>query len=145
MEPDSRLLVAGADAPDEILELDGSRGIRVISPMEDRSALLRNISIALFPVRFGTGQSNKLLEAAEAGCAIVATPEALRGLDELAAVSVVEPDVKKFSEVSSQLLRDPQRIESMRRAGRSVVETHYSREATAERLRRIVFEGAEGE
>ena len=144
-EPDSRFLIAGADAPKQILQHDGIDGVRVISPMEDRSAVLRNISIALFPVRFGTGQSNKLLEAAEAGCAIVATPEALRGLDELAAVSVVEPDVKKFPEVSARLLRDQEKIESMRKAGRSVVETHYSREASSERLRRAVFEGAEGE
>lgn len=143
MEPASKLLIAGADAPGEVRRHHGIDRVEVVSPMDDRSALLRNISIALFPVRFGTGQSNKLLEAAEAGCAIVATPEALRGLDELAAVSLVVPDVKEFPQVASNLLRDPARIEKMRRAGRSVVETHYSRDATAERLRRVVFEGAQ--
>jgi len=36
------------------------------------------------PLRFGSGQSNKVLEAAEAAAPIVGTPQAFRGLAALA-------------------------------------------------------------
>ncbi|HUF18344.1 MAG TPA: glycosyltransferase family 4 protein [Thermoanaerobaculia bacterium] len=139
LEPSSRMILAGADAPREIANRNGSERITVVSPMENRSELLRRISIALFPVRYGTGQSNKILEAAEAGCAIIATPAAMRGLDHLAEAAIVEPDIGKFAGIASRLLRDPGRIDVMRIAGRETVERHYSREATAERLRNLVF------
>lgn len=139
-EPSSRMVLAGADAPGEITSWNGRAGTTVISPMENRSELLRRISIALFPVRYGTGQSNKILEAAEAGCAIIATPEAMRGLDHLKPAAIVESDVKMFAEAASMLLNDRDRLETMRKSGREIVERHYSRAVTAERLRSLVFE-----
>lgn len=139
-EPSARMVLAGADAPREITSCNGRTGMTVISPMEDRSELLRRISIALFPVRFGTGQSNKILEAAEAGCAIIATPEAMRGLDHLKPAAIVESDVRRFAEAASTLLNDRERLETMRKSGREIVERHYSRAVTAERLRSLVFE-----
>lgn len=120
--PDATLLIAGADAPPRIRAAHGTNGIRVQSPVDDVAALARNVRVALFPVRYGTGQSNKILEAAEAGCAIVATPRAMRGLDPLLPHVSIATDTAGL--VRMALAEEP------RRALRRAVETHYAREKT---------------
>jgi len=74
-------LIAGAAAPESLRRLHGRDGITVVSPMEDRAAQLRQARIAVVPLRAGSGVSNKVLEAAEASCAIAGTPIAYRGID----------------------------------------------------------------
>ena len=75
--PAATLFLGGADAPAWILRQHGRDGITVESPMKDREAKLRRIRVALLPLSFGSGMSNKTLEAAEAGCAIAGTTRRL--------------------------------------------------------------------
>jgi glycosyltransferase involved in cell wall biosynthesis len=131
--PQASLLVAGADAPAFVRARSGQDGITVISPMEDRPALLRQIDVALFPIRFGTGQSNKLMEAGEAGCAIACTTRAIRGLDDLLPHAAVFDDPMDLARAAAAIDNSRDRG----RAAREAVENSYSREATLERLRGI--------
>jgi glycosyltransferase involved in cell wall biosynthesis len=128
--PAATLLIGGADAPAAIRAAHGRDGIVVQSPVADIAALTRNVRVALFPVRFGTGQSNKVLEAAEGGCAIVATKHAMRGLDELTPYASIADDASAFARAA---------LDAARGAGlRTVVEAHYSRTATLKRLVEVV-------
>lgn len=139
--PDATLLVAGADAPAEILRANGRDGVTVVSPMNDREATLREIRIALFPFAFGTGQSNKVLEAAEAGCAIVATPQAMRGLELLAPAAIVDEDPARLVDAAVRLCGDAAAAASHGEEGRRLVAQHFSRERTYEELARVAFGG----
>ena len=127
--PEATLIIGGADAPARVSALHGREGITVRSPVDDMAALARSVRVALFPLRYGSGQSNKVLEAAEGGCAVVATRKAMRGLDLLLPyVSLVE-DVRGFVEATAgggagAPLRD-------------VVIEQYSRERTLARLREV--------
>lgn len=128
--PSATLLVGGADAPAAIRAAHGRDGITVQSPVEDVAALTRSVKVALFPVRFGTGQSNKVLEAAEGGCAIVATKHAMRGLDPLIPHASIADDASGLARAAVAAVPN--------KALRAAVERHYSRAATQERLRDVV-------
>ena len=132
--PDATLLIAGADAPREIRRRHGRDGVTVISPMAARPQLLRRVRVAVLPLRFGSGQSNKVLEAAEASCALVATPEALRGLDPIARHAAVERDPEALAARVLDLLADPASAAARGRRLREVVEREYSRDAACRRL-----------
>lgn len=129
-KPDATLLIGGADAPASIRNAHGRDGIAVQSPVDDVSVLTRSVKVALFPVRFGTGQSNKVLEAAEGGCAIVATKHAMRGLDALTPYASIADDASALARAAVAAVPNG--------ALRTAVEAHYSRAATLERLRRVV-------
>lgn len=135
--PDATLVIAGADAPPRIRAAHGRDGVTVLSPIPDVPAFARNVRIALFPVRFGTGQSTKVMEAAEAGCAIVGTPRAMRALEPLAALASVADDTRSLAAAAVALLRDDARRRAMAAALRDAVETHFSRGVTRRRLAAI--------
>lgn len=136
--PQSTLLLAGADAPASIRAAHGRDGIVVQSPVENIAALTRSVRVALFPVRYGTGQSNKVLEAAEGGCAIVATRHAMRGLQPLAPYALLGDDAAALARAAVAAVSDESRRASMANAAREIVEVQYSRQQTLERLAAIV-------
>ena len=136
--PEATLVIAGADAPPRIRAVHGRDGIVVQSPANDIAALARTIKVALFPLRYGTGQSNKVLEAAEAGCAIAATPAAMRGLQPLAAHALIVNDASALARSAIELIDHHSRRAAAAAALRGVVESRYARQKTLARLAAIV-------
>lgn len=134
--PNATLMLAGAAASPRILAAHGRDGISVQSPVDDVAMLARTISVALLPVRYGTGQSNKVLEAAEAGCAIVATKTAMRGLPDLEQHAAIANDVQAFANAAFAALADPSAMGGELRA---VVESAYPRQTTLDRLRATII------
>ena len=130
--PGATLIIAGADAPARLRAIDGRDGITVQSPVDDIALLARRIRVALFPVRYGTGQSNKVLEAAEAGCAIVATTTAMRALPELEPHAIIANDGAAFAAAALAATA------ASGAALRAVVESSYARQTTLARLATII-------
>jgi hypothetical protein len=127
------LFIGGSDAPSWIRRLHGRDGITVESPMpsaSSRDATLRRIRVALLPISFGSGQSLKTLEAAEAGCAIAGTPLAFRGCEQLAPAAVVEPDLDRLADRAVALLAD----ETSGAELRDRVARFHSRQATLDAM-----------
>jgi polysaccharide biosynthesis protein PslH len=138
LRPTASLLVAGASAATSLRALDGRDGITVVSPMNDRTSLLRQVRVALLPLRRGTGHSNKILEAAEASCAIAGSGLAFRGVGELTPGQIVEDDPIRLAERAAALLDH-----GWQRAGgdaRAAVEQHHDRRL----VRRQMLECIEG-
>jgi len=131
--PAASLVIAGADAPREIRQLDGRNGITVLSPVSDIARLARDARVALFPIRFGTGQLTKVLEAAEAGCAIVASSRAMRGLDPLRPHVAVADDDAAFASAAIEISRTTNGCEL-----RDAVTRHFARDAMQKQLASIV-------
>jgi glycosyltransferase involved in cell wall biosynthesis len=136
--PDARLVVAGADAPESLRTAHGRDGIEVESPMRDRVALLRRARVAVMPIRFGTGQSVKLLEACEAGLAVAAFPAALRGVVFPAAAAEVRETPEELARAVVALLRDRERTARMAAEGRAWVKQGFDRETTRAVMRDLV-------
>lgn len=138
--PAATLVIGGAGAPPSVRAAHGHDGVVVQSPVDDIAALARSARVALFPVRYGTGQSNKILEAAEAGCAIVATKHAMRGLDPLAANALLGDSADELARAAVSAVSDEGRRAAMARALRSAVEARYARRDTLDRLAALVQE-----
>jgi glycosyltransferase involved in cell wall biosynthesis len=137
--PAATLLIAGADAPSFVRRRHGRDGITVISPMADPAALLRRVRVALLPLRFGTGQSVKALEAAEASCAIVATPAGVRGVGPLAAAAVVAECPDELAARVVELLRDEARRREAGGQARAIVIAGFDRRNACARLAAIAL------
>ncbi|HUP62004.1 MAG TPA: glycosyltransferase [Thermoanaerobaculia bacterium] len=136
--PNATLVIGGADAPASIRAAHGRDGITVQSPVPDIAKLARDVKVALVPVRYGSGQSSKVLEAAEAGCAIVATSKAMRGLDPLARLASIADDADELARLAVEAISDESRRNAMATALRNVIETRYARQDTRDRLAAIV-------
>jgi glycosyltransferase involved in cell wall biosynthesis len=127
LHPAATFILGGADVPRFILAAAERAGIEVRSPIANVAAFARDIRVALIPMRYGSGQSSKLLEAAEAGCAVVTTPQTLRGLPRLAPHAAVAADAAAIATNAVALLHDTARREAMRHALRRAVEQHHAR------------------
>jgi hypothetical protein len=127
--PEARLLLAGADAPAALRRLHGSAGIEVTSPVPDMAAFLRRARAVAVPVALGTGTPNKLFEAFEAGCAVVASEEAAARAasgDSLPpATTAATPAL--FAAALVRYLRDPAAAALDGARGRAWVEAHADR------------------
>jgi glycosyltransferase involved in cell wall biosynthesis len=134
--PSATCVIAGADAPLAIRRAAERRGITFISPVDNVAAVARSVRVALLPIRYGSGQSNKVVEAGEAGCAIVATRQALRGLGALAPQVRFAHDASSFADAALALLV-PHARDAAGSALRRVTSTMYSRSLVLDQLAHI--------
>jgi len=127
--PDARLLLGGADAPDEIRAAGGRDGIEVVSPVPDMAAFLRAACVVVAPVDLGTGTPNKIFEAFEAGAAVVASSgAAMRAASSggLPPARTADTD-DEFARAIADYLKDPERAARDGARGRAFVEAHADR------------------
>jgi len=137
LHPSATLIIGGAEAS-RALRNDARRsGVTLVSPVEDMASFARNIRVALMPLRYGSGQSTKVLEAAEAGCAIVGSPTALRGLSALAPFTRIESSALGFARAAVDLLTDAGARARMTARLRGVISSHYDRSTALGRLSAI--------
>ncbi|MCU1228288.1 MAG: glycosyltransferase [Acidobacteria bacterium] len=126
-EPAASIVIGGADASQTLRAAASRANVELVSPIADVAAFARNVRVAIVPMRYGSGQSSKLLEAAEAGCAIVTTPQALRGLPKIAPDAAVNSDATSIATAAIALLHDDAKRAAMGDALRHGVEQHHSR------------------
>jgi glycosyltransferase involved in cell wall biosynthesis len=137
LNPAATLIIGGADAPRSLRKAARRSGVTLISPIAEIGTFARDIRVALMPLRYGSGQSNKILEAAESGCAIVGTPQAFRGLAPLARHARIESSAAGFARAAVDLLADGDRRASQAEHLRHEVANTYARSATLDRLSAI--------
>ena len=127
--PEARLLLGGAEAPRELLGFHGEGGIDVTSPVEEMATFLRGARVAAVPVSLGTGTPNKIFEAFEAGCAVVATPEAVARAtsDGIPPPARVAATPEEFASALLGYLRDARKAAEDGSRGRAWVEAHADR------------------
>lgn len=141
IRPDVTLVIGGAAAPRALSRLAAERGVTLISPVEDIPAFARRIRIAILPLRYGSGQSTKVMEAAEGGCAVAATTHAMRGLPHLAEHALIANAAQALAKHAMTLLTDTERRKTLATALRRAVEMHHSRETTYAALRKVIGVG----
>lgn len=139
--PTATLFLGGAEAPAWIRRLHGRDGITVESPIADRESTLRRIRVALLPIAFGSGQSLKTLEAAEAGCAIAGTSLAFRGCEALVSAATIDDDLERLADRAIALIADDQARAHAAAELRTRVARFYSRQATLEQMARLAGVG----
>ena len=91
-----------------------------------KAALLRTADVAFNPMRIGSGTNLKILEYLAAGVPVLSTPFGARGLDVVDGEHLVLAEPGDWPEALDRMLADTDGIDHRTRAGRDLVEEHYS-------------------
>lgn len=137
--PPSTLAIAGAYASSRLRRKARRAGVTLLSPVDDVPALAREVRVALLPLRFGSGESNKTMEAAEGGCAIVGTVRAFRGVEPLAAHAELASSARELADAAVALAGDEPRRRAMAAGLRDAVTLQFARETALDRLAAVAM------
>ncbi len=143
--PGIRLKIVGPDPPFEVrrlaradprIELTG-----FVNPGQDLWAHLRSASVALCPLRAGSGMQFKVLEAMACGVPVVAS---LLAVGDIAAMNgrdlLVADDVPGVVSCVRQVLENPALASTLAWNGRKLVCERYTWEATTRQLEELYAE-----
>jgi glycosyltransferase involved in cell wall biosynthesis len=133
---DARLVLAGNDPRHEMPSLsDPARGVEGRGFVESSSDTMREATLTVVPIRFGSGFRVKIIESLANDRAVVTTTAGLEGLDfSHGEHLVVADDADAFASEVVRLLRDPAETARLAAAGRARVETEYSWGASTDHL-----------
>lgn len=148
--PDARLVIAGARPPRALVRSarrGAGDGVSLYPSPPSLEPFLASASVVVAPMRAGSGQPLKVMEAWRAGKAVVATPWAAAGTTgepgrdlEVAGGDLEAPDAAGFAAAVVALLEDPDRRRRLGEAGRLRLAEDYAFEP----LRRRYLEWLDG-
>jgi sugar transferase (PEP-CTERM/EpsH1 system associated) len=133
--PEARFVVVGARPARPVRALAADPAVTVTGRVEDVSPFLRRASVAVAPMRTGSGQQIKILEAMASGVPVVATPAEA---DQVGARHdhelLVASEAREFADAVIALFRDEARADRLARNARRLVETRFTWEHSMEAL-----------
>jgi len=130
--PAAELRLVGARPARAVRALTGAPGVSLAAGVPAMAPELATATVAVVPVRAGSGLQNKVLEAMAAGTPVVTTPRAAAALDvEPGEHLLVAEDAAGLAAAALGLLRDPARARLLARAARALVERRYRWEDSA--------------
>ena len=133
--PGLRFLIVGANPPRGIVHLGEDPRIVVTGFVDSVGDYLQKASVAVCPMRCGSGMQNKVLEAMACGTPVVATSLALEGIQATPGEHALVGDTPEaFADHVIALLRDAERSTALARKARELVEQRYSWRSSASRL-----------
>lgn len=134
--PEIRIHVVGARPDPRILRLARANPrITVSAQVEDVSPHLRRAAVAVAPMRAGSGQQLKVLEAMASGTPVVATALAADGIEARHGEHLLIADEPgAFAGHVARLLREPALAGELARNGRRLIEARYTWEGSVAAL-----------
>jgi len=142
--PAVRLSLVGTRPPRTVRALAHPPGITLAGPVDDVGSHIRSARVALAPMRAGSGQLLKVLEAMASGVPVVATSLACSGIDaEPERHLLVADDADGFSRQVVRLLRDAPLCRRLGAEARRLVEGAYTWEASTGGLEAVWRAAAE--
>jgi len=140
--PEARWQIVGANPGARVRDLARTYpGVEVMGRVPDIGEHLGRATLAVCPVRSGSGIQMKVQEAMATGTPVVATSTANRGVGAAPASElIVRDDPAEFAAAVSALLGDQAARARLGAAGRAFVEQHFSWEQHGRELSGI-YEG----
>jgi sugar transferase (PEP-CTERM/EpsH1 system associated) len=136
--PRLRFQIVGTSPTERVRALAGIEGIEVLGRVPDVAAYLNRATVAVCPMRSGSGIQNKVLEAMAAGTPVVATSIANRGVQAVPGRDLLVADSgASFAAAVAEMVDSPAAAAALGRAGRSFVEEHFRWEQHGKRLAAI--------
>lgn len=131
--PDAELRLVGARPVRAVRALASLPGVSLRAAVPSMPPELADATVAMVPMRAGTGLQNKVLEAMAVGTPVVTTPQVAEPLAAEARAHIVVADgAVALADAAVALMREPARARAMARAARGAVETHYRWERSAD-------------
>jgi glycosyltransferase involved in cell wall biosynthesis len=135
----AKLVVAGKNPPPELRLLGQSEDVKLVERRADFRELFREAWIAVAPHRVERGVRNEVLESLALGVPVVASPEAISGLDVIPNRDLaMESGPQAFADRVADLLDDPERLDILGEQGRKSVHNNYSHWSVAIRLEEVL-------
>ncbi len=126
IKPSVTLTIVGKDPPREIQALGKNDGISVTGAVDDIRPYIQSAAVAVSPVTYGAGIQNKVLEGMACGVPVVASPNAISGLDiEPGRDLLVAENPETFATAVLLLLEDTKLRNRIGNAGRRFVERNH--------------------
>ncbi|WP_411817674.1 TIGR03087 family PEP-CTERM/XrtA system glycosyltransferase [Hyphococcus sp. DH-69] len=136
----ARFNIIGSNPTKVITALNHHDGITVTGRVPDIRPWLASASVMIAPLRVARGIQNKVLEAMAAGKAIVASPEAMTGINANANAAKIAHSPQEMADAINFLLDDDTKKNEMGAAARSFVEAHFSWDSAFNRLENALNE-----
>lgn len=137
--PAARIKLVGARPAASLHRIAANTpGVELVGPVPEVQPFLTEAAVAVAPLRAGSGQQLKILEAMAAGTPVVATSLSAAGLDAINGQHLlVADDARAMAEAIARLIADSELSMRLARNARTLVETRYSWERSASELERI--------
>ncbi|MGB7755911.1 MAG: TIGR03087 family PEP-CTERM/XrtA system glycosyltransferase [Salinisphaera sp.] len=142
--PEARFVIVGTRPTREVRALAEHEGVEVTGAVPDVRPYLAHARVAVAPMRIARGLQNKVLEALAMSLAVVMTPQAAAGLEagHDGACDVADTPEAFAAAVIARLSSAPD--DSVERAARNYVLTHYAWSARFAELDRLVVPARTG-
>jgi sugar transferase (PEP-CTERM/EpsH1 system associated) len=135
--PTARFQVVGTSPTERVRALAGN-GIEVLGRVPDVPTYVHAATVAVCPMRSGSGIQNKVLEAMACGAPVVATAIANRGVQGVPDRDLLVADTAEtFAAAVLRLLDEPALGARLAQTGRAFVEQQFRWESHAARLAAI--------
>jgi polysaccharide biosynthesis protein PslH len=134
--PAVRFAIVGA-RPNRLVRRLARRDSRIQleGHVDDLQPALARSAVALAPMRAGSGQKLKVLEAMACGVPVVATSRAVSGIDADPERHLLVADTpERFAHAVLRILREPRLADMLAAAGRQLVEQRYAWERSVDEL-----------
>lgn len=136
--PQAQFFIVGADPTPEVRTLAQQPGVFVTGYVADLPDYLHRATVAVAPLRAGSGMQFKVIEAMCCGTPVVATPYALGGIEAVHGQNLlIAEDAKSFAEQVVRLLNDKALQHSLAYNARRLVEEKYTWERTVTMLENV--------
>jgi sugar transferase (PEP-CTERM/EpsH1 system associated) len=130
--PGAELRLVGARPARAVRALAALPQVSLATAVPAMAPELAGATVAVIPLRAGSGLQNKVLEAMAVGTPVVATPRAVSGLAVRAGEHVlVADDADGLARAALEVLGEPARARALARAARALVERRYRWEDSA--------------
>jgi len=125
--PDAEFWIVGSNPNREIWRLAETPGIHVTGTVEDVRPYYAMAKVAVAPYHYGEGTKIKVVEAMACGTPLVSTSIGCQGLEVIDGKHLlIADDETDFSHRAIELLRDPQRAQTLAAAARGLAVEKYS-------------------
>jgi len=136
--PAARFVIVGADPPPSVKRLGRLPGVTVTGFIPRIQDALARATVAVAPMRAGSGIQNKVLEAMASGVPVVATPTGLAGMEATPGTHLLVADTPgAFADAVTRLLLDQALARMIARNARALVESQYTWERCADELQAV--------
>jgi len=136
--PEAKLYIVGANPPRDIRKLSADKNIIVTGFVDDIQEYLARTTVAVCPIRAGSGMQFKILEAMATGIPVVATEYVLGAIQATPGENIIlanEP--AEFAYQVVELLKNPSLRQRLAMKARQLIEEKYTWEISVRQLERI--------
>ena len=124
--PDARVILVGRRPVSSVRQLARYPSVEVVGDVSDVRPYLQDAGVVVVPLRIARGIQNKVLEALAAGKAVIASPQALEGLDVVVGEHVYQASTaEEWVGGLSSLFQDRAERCRLGAAGRTFVLEHH--------------------